>query len=278
MLKHAEELPNLDAPPIFEVVCGIGFKKLRGIDSYSVGQYWESRKREFPQRESKPPFFRNPGVFPQSMVVDIPQSNTWMISTDQSRVLQVQDDRLHLNWRRLSPEDSKPYPRFHTRESQGLLDQFLSEVNQFSDYIADKPEIGGPINLAEVSLAKIDHLMNGTHWASHEDLFDLLPILRNYTTLEEQTDPMEQFSLSFNENNSKYSCTTNIVPGMYNSATSGVIKMVRIETNIFIRETELSNIRPALEVADGHIDAIFMNLIPMKEILSRFGISKGEDQ
>jgi len=267
MLKANKKLSRFEHPPINEVVCGVAFKRIPGIDAYTTGDYWKTRREDFPKREARPPFVPLhliTGTPAQTMPSEFPVSNTWLISADDSRVLQIQDNRLHLNWRRVSIEDRSLYPRFHSRESKGLLDQFIREYAIFSQFIQQNASVDQQApSITEVSLSKIDHLMQGVHWNDASDIIKLIPSISSFTDLKEQDQALPRFNVSFNESSSSLNAGTSIVTAFHTDPSGKNHHFLRLESTVYLAvDDNLERIRTGLECANDHLNAIFSNLIP----------------
>lgn len=164
-------LGHLDAPPIIEVVCGVHFAPLVGLDPLVVGAYGATRRDEFPKHSLHPVLVEDPA----RLLSESPPIRTWLISADDSFVLQFQSDRFYVNWRK----SRGAYPRFGDHDGGvGLLGKTLSEFERFSafceSHFGNKPE---PLR---VELAKIDLFSEREHWKDFQDLSNLLPCLRPF--------------------------------------------------------------------------------------------------
>src|SRR5437879_3366164 len=104
-------LPDFENPPVLEVVCGVQFPAIAGLQTRHFGEFWDQCKQDFPLTHDAPPI---PIVVDEAPSVEFlslpPLRRMMMISTDNSYVVQVQEDRFNLNWRKSSPDQQ--YPRF----------------------------------------------------------------------------------------------------------------------------------------------------------------------
>ena len=104
-----------------------------------MGRLWDRWRNRYPRSEDQPPLPPAPReVFPapppalsiQLMGGGFPGSRVWFLSEEGDRLVQIQADRLVLNWRRVA-QDS-PYPRYDrlrpefSREAADLL-AFLTD-------------------------------------------------------------------------------------------------------------------------------------------------------
>lgn len=130
-------LPKFGRPPVTEVVCGIYFENLDALQVPHAGGLWERLKNDFPRAETKQPL--PPTMFaagPSDMFIQLqfgptepsPFPRLWFVSNDDSSLVQLQRDRLIINWRRRG-EDA-PYPSYDAivaklREVADILGEFL---------------------------------------------------------------------------------------------------------------------------------------------------------
>jgi uncharacterized protein (TIGR04255 family) len=73
-----------------------------------------------------------------------PPIRLWSMTEDEAILVQIQHDRLLLNWRKLDDDDT--YPRY-----KQLRHQFAGVWSQFTNYIAEHPDFG----ILQPSLAEV---------------------------------------------------------------------------------------------------------------------------
>jgi uncharacterized protein (TIGR04255 family) len=132
----AGDLPAFGRPPVIEVVLGIEFQPVPNLGAIRLGQLAERWKDRYPVAQELPPLPASPpigmpGEFPGVFVnVGAPAIRLWVMSTDQSQLIQIQRDRLILNWRHSGNES--PYPHYnalrpHFADAYSDLRTFLAE-------------------------------------------------------------------------------------------------------------------------------------------------------
>lgn len=139
-------------PPVSEVALAVYFSPPLGLRSVHTGLLWEKWSQTYPATEDhpllppiRPEDFGPTRHFPQIQFIGQAAGfRTWYVSQDRGRVVQLQPDRLVLNWRKLSDEDS--YPRYETLRPE--FERLLSDLLEFcrSEGISS-----GEIRLAEVT-------------------------------------------------------------------------------------------------------------------------------
>src|SRR5208282_804248 len=122
-------LPGYESPPLSELAVGVHFASLSGWQTRHVGEYWVEVAKEFPLTEDQLPIF-DVQVAPGLEILKLPPlRRTFLISQDQNFVIQLQDSRFLVNWRKTKPGDV--YPRFKT-----IFKKFVTQWGHFSDFVA----------------------------------------------------------------------------------------------------------------------------------------------
>jgi len=125
---------DYSAPPVVETVLGIEFSPLPDFGFVSVARTHELWAHEYPhimEQTALPP--SRPAAqgagFELQFGVDAPAPRLWAIAEDQHELVQVQRDRLVLNWRRLDAFPSS-YPGFDPLMAtyEGLLSRFIGHL------------------------------------------------------------------------------------------------------------------------------------------------------
>ncbi|MDR3658004.1 MAG: TIGR04255 family protein [Mycobacterium sp.] len=136
-----DDLPSFDRPPVVEVAVGVHFLQLPGLNTVSlvrlVDDLWRDR---FPRTIEQPlsPPLSPPGRGPMlafQLKAGSPPIRLWSLTEDQSTLIQVQHDRLLLNWRKVKDDD--PYPRY-----KRLRGDFAEVWQEFSTYVDYRDDYG----------------------------------------------------------------------------------------------------------------------------------------
>lgn len=143
---------NFSRPPVTEVVFGVGFPEIEGLASAHVGMLWQRWMGDYPQTQDVAPAppMSDESVNQPSIRVDLIQGmpRVWFTSGDGRGLLQVQNNRFHYNWRKVTPEDV--YPRF-----PAIFTEFKRRLGEFESFLA---EGGQPLSLAHAELAYVNHV------------------------------------------------------------------------------------------------------------------------
>lgn len=94
-----------------------------------------------------------------------PVGRCWYLAEDAHRLVQVQQDRLILNWRRLDTDTE--YPSYTT-----LREDFRRELDVLLAFIAEHNL--GAFEPAQCELVYVNHLLAGRGWAARSELANVL--------------------------------------------------------------------------------------------------------
>lgn len=133
-MRHQEVAVSVDyrRPPIAESVIGIEFDPIPGLGIIALAELHKRWSDDFPiphEVDALPPSrpaAQGPGV--GIFLGEGPGSRLWSISADQHLLVQVQRDRILLNWRRLDGERGT-YPGFDQLRAQ--FERVLNVLEEF---------------------------------------------------------------------------------------------------------------------------------------------------
>lgn len=120
---------SFEHPPVVEVTLGVGFNPLASWDIAAPGRFATDVPFDLAQVQGQPalpPIGIFPFAFPQQFLEGA-MPRTWYVSKDATRLLQIQNNRLNVNWRKTAPTDA--YPRYENLRE--LLDHALSALRAF---------------------------------------------------------------------------------------------------------------------------------------------------
>lgn len=244
---------EFEKPPIFEVICGIHFSSVEKLDALSQGLFWANVRDDFPAGEVKAPL--SP---PRLKLSDgPPRIRSWLKSEKDDFLIQLQDDRFYLNWRRSDQE----YPRFGSvDEPKSIVSEMLKRFEQFSNFCRDSFSVDPDPELVEV--AKINILPKGDYWNSLSDLGEIVPALSGLTNLLSDQGP--QVSVRF-ESTTEGAVHTEIeTVKLINSESKSETDAVRVEirTREPVGDSELTD---SLIDANVSLNHHFLRLFPTAE-------------
>jgi uncharacterized protein (TIGR04255 family) len=134
-------LPDFDSPPVVETVYSIQFDQIVALRSLHAGLFWQRLRAEYPVvSEHIPiaPAFETFGAKVQAPAVEMVVSDAapfpryWFVTKDGQYLVQFQQDRILLNWRKLGVQD-RVYPHF-----PALFDRYQRVLEQFRAFLAEE--------------------------------------------------------------------------------------------------------------------------------------------
>ncbi len=250
---------ELERPPINEVVCGFIFEQPIQLSPVLTGAYWASRRADFVEHEIKDPIVDEVGAVLLPMP---PPVRTWLVTNDKTRLVQIQNDRFFVNWRRQSDTDA--YPRFQSKKDQEPLLPFaLREWARFVDFCAS--ETSRPL-VSALELSKIDVLIEGRDWNGISDLSKLMPDLASILGTEsERNDVVWRYARSVDKNTRLF---VTAASALHRSSGKSAI---RLETRVRMAVTQEADLPNVFVDLDNLLNSIFVRMIGSEE-LKRFGM------
>lgn len=142
----ATNLPDFSNPPVVEVAIAVEFSPLPNLDILTLVALHESWSDELPGIELQPPIAPSvASAFPVEFIAGVPPLRLWSLSQDGDLLLQVQNDRLIVNWRRQSA-GGDAYPHYPQ-----LADAWSARWSQFLEFLSGRGISAPRSSVAEVS-------------------------------------------------------------------------------------------------------------------------------
>lgn len=152
-VERSRMLPEFQAPPLNEVVCGIRFEALKGWQTSHYGLFWIRVKDEYPRCDDQVPLreILEPGKEVELEIGPVPPlRRVWLIHRSDNYVIQIQPTRFLHNWRRRRETDE--YPRFGA-----AFDRFKGYLELFKSFTKEA-EIG-EVSPNQYELTYINHIL-----------------------------------------------------------------------------------------------------------------------
>jgi uncharacterized protein (TIGR04255 family) len=151
-------LPKFDKPPVIEMVLGVEFADLVGLGIPYYGLFWGLIRDEYPLYIVKEPAPSRIEIFEEQGKQEItfnlpvlgpPPMRFWYINSQQTWLLQLQQDRFIQNWRKTASEPT--YSHYtHVR------DRFEKEFQRFQGFI-DKQRLG-PLQIRQCEISYVNQI------------------------------------------------------------------------------------------------------------------------
>jgi uncharacterized protein (TIGR04255 family) len=162
-------LPSFGLPPVTEVALSANFNPIPDLHVGHLGAFWQLVRGDLPKLQQHPPLprqepevlgvSRNPGIQIELVPVQV-TPRLWFLSEDESLLVQLQADRLVVNWRKIREEDE--YPRF-----EFMRNRFLAEWERFLTFLSTE---GLAVPLAvHGEIAYVNTIKTSGAWSGHAD-------------------------------------------------------------------------------------------------------------
>lgn len=152
--------------PLNEVALGYTFLARPDLLIPHIGKFWTEIDDQYPKCQHAPAIFESSD---QAAFADLPLPRVWFISDDDTRLVQIQQDRLTFNWR--DRGTGQPYIRF-----PAIQEEFLRIDDLFRKFVLK--ETGLPISPSAYNLTYVNIIKRGDGWTSYEDIHRVLPDMR----------------------------------------------------------------------------------------------------
>lgn len=195
MRERPADLPDYSNPPLDEVVVGVQFDPPPMYTSVLAQDVWKLFSDEFPKVQELPRLSPQFEVFGRQGGRTGPQfefghgpirGRLWFVSQNDSHLIQFQDDRLLMNWRR-RPTGGE-YPHF-----EGIAAQFERHLSTLKEYFDSQLLWRLSINQAEVTYINLMPVaqyneIGGWLRSIHVDELDIEGLNLNFPELIRGTD------------------------------------------------------------------------------------------
>jgi uncharacterized protein (TIGR04255 family) len=179
--RSPHDFVSFDRPPVTEVALTAQFNE-PVVDLAALGAFAEQVRRQFPNQTQRPPadaiepetFDQIPNVPPFTIQLQ-PQAalpRIWFESKNRERLIQLQADRLSVNWRLLDGDPSH-YPRYSK-----LRQIFKQQLKRLSSILMDR-ERQVRVAACEVLYVNPIEPLEKTERGTHPDLASVINRLRS---------------------------------------------------------------------------------------------------
>jgi uncharacterized protein (TIGR04255 family) len=167
------ELPEFDNPPVVEVAVGVQFRPLLGMRGLALAPLRELWRTDYPQTDEQAPLAPvvegSPPLVPQLQfnLVSLPTTRQWFLNESGTQLVQVQPDRLLVNWR--AGDALAEYPRYaHMRET-------------FAHRFSDLAQFVGEQELGELEITQAELTYINAIETNREDLGRIERFLKGWS-------------------------------------------------------------------------------------------------
>lgn len=176
MTESHRVLPEFERPPVAEVAMAVQLAPLRGLRTPQLGLLWGAFRDRYPKHEEHVPLdpvMETFGAPPATSgmrveILDKPQvPRCWFLNAEEDQLIQVQQDRFALNWRKR--DTSGPYPRYSR-----IRAAYLKEWGVFRDLVIR--EQLGDIRPNQCEVTYVNHIEPGSVWTAWNEMPKVLTL------------------------------------------------------------------------------------------------------
>jgi uncharacterized protein (TIGR04255 family) len=178
----ASRLPEFEEPPVVEVAISLQFKALESLRTPQIGMLWgvfraEGYSRIEEHGELEPAIEEFEGISLPKVGIRVqtfddapPPPRVWFLNEPQNELIQIQRDRLIVNWRRGA--HAEPYPRY-----SHIIERFRSATASFVKFL--NAEGLGEVVPTQCELTYVNHMPTGLGWLKHGELTNVVTTWEN---------------------------------------------------------------------------------------------------
>ena len=166
-------IPEFEDPPVVEVAISLQFRTLERMQSAHAGMFWTQMRRlgfchieDHGELEPTIEEFVTPpnsrmGVRVQSYDDAPPLPRVWFLNDARNELVQLQRDRLIVNWRQGARAEA--YPRY-----RNIIEQFKHALEELKEFTTK--EKLGEIAPTQCEITYVNHLIANAGWSDHGDV------------------------------------------------------------------------------------------------------------
>lgn len=176
MLKPAV---HFDKPPIVEAVVGCQFSQIDKLLLSDILRWWQESviRSEYPTFEFAPRLAKKIEVFGGQqqtfdLTLDHPSDQRiWFVKEDKHELIQLQNDRIHFNWRIVNEVGVYPHAEY-------LMSEFFRILDMFSVWL--KNNGFGNLDINQIEMTYIDLIdqeyQSEQNWSHMGDVFSIVDL------------------------------------------------------------------------------------------------------
>jgi len=135
-------LPSFQEPPVNEVAVALQFSNIlaiRGVDLAAIASHFTNEYPLVEEHPPLPPIMVSGPTFNLTMGSEFDLPRLWFVNEESTRLVQLQRDRIGVNWRRANPDAG--YPRYDVLVRPTLIDAFDRLRTALRDLEMQEPTI-----------------------------------------------------------------------------------------------------------------------------------------
>jgi uncharacterized protein (TIGR04255 family) len=158
------DLPKFERPPVVEVALGVQFRPLFAMRGLALASLWDRWRQDYPRIEEQPALPSavegEPTLVPQLQLnfVSLPPTRQWFLNESGTHLVQLQPDRLMINWRAGNP--ASDYPRY-----RNIRELFVARFGDLAQFVAEQ-ELGA-LEIVQAEVTYINAIETGSDGLGH---------------------------------------------------------------------------------------------------------------
>lgn len=173
-----DPIVSFETPPVIETVLGFQFKPLPALTNSQIALFWNLIKADWPNLEETGPIAHASEKFGDERsweqigkinftVLPTALTRLKLVNKDRSRMIQIQNGRLHYNW--VKVQDGK-YPQYRI-----VRQEFDDVFKKFREFLSKNSL--GQLDIDQWEVTYVNFIPKGTLWNSPEDWPRIFPSL-----------------------------------------------------------------------------------------------------
>ncbi|GGO47554.1 TIGR04255 family protein [Streptomyces lasiicapitis] len=250
-------LPDFAWPPVVEVACGVKFRKTPELNGIRLAPLYEMWKSELPVIEEQPTLpsvEAAPNNSGPRIRVDFPslrETRYWFLSEDGRDLVQLQPDRLIVNWR--DRGGGIKYPRFGYVLNS--LSRRATEVARFAESSFRTKLEFLHVELSYINVLRVDDV---DHW-DLQDIFHTWPdFATHHLGRPANSQIVFDFPIDSVRSGSEFFLRVSIEPGVAASGTPGTFLTMTAQGKP--SSTSIDSAVDALKEVHGHLVRSFAEI------------------
>lgn len=158
-MSNAPQGLHFDRPPLVETALAVEFAPIQGWGIQHYGLFWREVHDRFPRFQSQAPLIDPGKPLPPSTNPFGDYVRGWFVDESESRLIQLQYDRLIYNWRRMADGDEYPH---YISVREGFTDVWTQFSRFLRDHGLEQPVVQR-CNLTYVNNLPVDRWRDGIH-------------------------------------------------------------------------------------------------------------------
>ena len=177
-MANSNVMPEFKNPPVSEVALSVEFSPLENWTSSHGLSFGSIIKAEYPNIELQLPLISEIEKFGDAlwqqnqMKLEVMNQNSnrfWFMTDPSNWLIQIQQDRFVVNWRKVSGEEE--YPRYE----KTIRSRFVLELERFLKFVEENNI--GTIKVTQCEVTYVNDIPHGEYWKTITEATELFSMI-----------------------------------------------------------------------------------------------------